>query len=327
MSRHSRRALVVVAAGVVALTAALLPGAPARATPSVTDIEAQIDQKWNQLEPLVEKYNSVHDQLQQNQSKQATLNKQLAPLQTQVTLAQVRVGALSAQLYMNGPGSNLNALLESGSPTSLVDELTSLNQVARDQQRTVSAVQEQVKKYASQKQSLDALVAQQKKQDAALAAEKSSITSQIDALEKLRTAAYGTGGGSGGNLQPVACPFTLTGGAGATAAKKGCSLIGKPYGWGDAGPTYYDCSGLTMTAWKAAGVSLPHNAASQHGDTKRISASQLQPGDLIFYGSDLHHVALYEGGGWVVHAPKPGDHVRMAQMSAIGSINSYGRPG
>ncbi|GIH13279.1 C40 family peptidase [Rugosimonospora africana] len=326
MSRSSRRAFMVVAASILALTAALLPGTQAHATPSVTDLEAQIDQKWNQLEPLVEKYNSVHDQLQQNLSKQATLNKQLAPLQTQVQLAQVRVGAMSAELYMNGPGSNLNALLESGSPTTLVDQLTSLNQVAREQQRTVAAVQEQVQKYAKQKQSLDALVIQQRKQDQALATQKSQITGQINQLTKLRDQAYGSGGGAGGSLQPVACPYTPSSGAGATAAKKACSLIGKPYGWGDAGPTYYDCSGMTMTAWKAAGVSLPHNAAAQDSATPDISASSLRPGDLVFYGSDDHHVALYVGGGWVVHAPKPGDHVRMAKMADIGSPSGYGRP-
>jgi cell wall-associated NlpC family hydrolase len=82
-----------------------------------------------------------------------------------------------------------------------------------------------------------------------------------------------------------------------------------------------------MAAWAAAGVSLAHYTVTQHSQTRRISASELQPGDLVFYGSDLHHVALYVGGGWVVHAPKPGDKVRMAQMGQIGSINSYGRPG
>jgi cell wall-associated NlpC family hydrolase len=326
VSRGSRRALVVVLAGILAITAAMLPGAPAHATPSITDLEAQIDQKWNQLEPLVEKYDAVHSQLQQNQAKQADLNKQLAPLQTQVSLAQVRVGAMSAQLYMNGPGSNLNALLESGSPESLADELTSLNQLARAQQKSVDAVQTQVKQYTTQKQSLDVLVAQQQKQDSDLAAQKDQINGQISQLEKLRDQAYGSSGSSGGSLKPVICPFTATGGAGATAAKKACSLIGKPYGWGDAGPNSYDCSGLTMVAWEAAGVSLPHNAAQQHAATKRISASELQPGDLVFYGSDLHHVAMYIGGGWVVHAPTTGDHVREAKMANIGSINSYGRP-
>ncbi|GAA5176911.1 C40 family peptidase [Rugosimonospora acidiphila] len=309
-----------------ALIAALLPGTQAHATPSISDIEAQIDQKWNQLEPLVEQYDKVHEQLQQNLSKQSTLNKELAPLQTKVSLAQTRVGAMSAELYMNGPGSNLNALLESGDPTTLVDEMMSLNQVAKAQQKTVDAVQQQVAKYTAQKKSLDSLVAQQKKQDASLATQKTTINAQISQLQKLRTQAYGSAGTTGGNLKPVPCPYTYTSGSGATAAKKACSLISHPYGWGDAGPTYYDCSGLTMVAWEAAGVSLPHNAAEQYAATRRVSSSQLQIGDLVFYGSDLHHVALYIGNGWVVHAPREGEDVMETKMTVIGTPYAYGRP-
>lgn len=328
-SRNLRRALIRVLAGLAVISVtAVVPATQAHATPTVTEVEAQIDQVWSQLEPLVEQYNGVHYQLTQNQAKQAALMKQMGPLQVQVDLAQVRVGAMSAQLYMHGPGSNLNALLESGSPANLVDQLASLNELAREQQSTVAQVKQQVDQYAKQKQDLDVLVAQQQKQDADLAAKKATITAQLNQLEQLRAAAYGaSGSAAGGNLKPVNCPYTYIGGAGGKAAQVACSLIGHPYGWGDAGPARYDCSGLTMAAWAAAGVSLAHYTVTQHSQTRRISATELQPGDLVFYGSDLHHVALYVGGGWVVHAPKPGDEVRMAQMGVIGSINSYGRPG
>jgi cell wall-associated NlpC family hydrolase len=324
--RTSRRALLAVVAGVFALAAALLPGVQAHAAPSVTDLQAQIDQKWNQLEPLVEKYDSVHSQLQANLTKQATLTKQLGPLQTQVSLSQVRVGAMSAQLYMNGPGSNLNALLESGSPEDLADELASLNQLAKNQQRSVDAVQAQVEQYSKQKQALDLLVAQQKQQDASLNAQKNQINGQITQLTKLRDQAYGSSSNHG-NTRPVACPYSSSSGAGHTAAVKACSLINKPYGWGDAGPNSYDCSGMTMTAWKAAGVSLDHNAKAQYDEIKQhLTASELQPGDLVFYGSDFHHVALYIGGGYVVHAPTTGDVVREAKMTEVGSNLHYARP-
>jgi len=325
--RRLHRAAAGVLAGLIALA---IPATQAFAAPtqSVTAIEAQIDQVWGTLEPLVEQYNGVHYQLTQNQAKQAALEKQMGPLQVQVDLAQTRVGAMSAQLYMRGPGSNLNALLESGSPANLIDELSSLNELARQQVDTVAQVKQQVDQYAAQKQQLDVLVVQQQKQDADLAAKKNSIQAQLNQLEALRTAAYGSSGsGAGGSLKPVNCPYTYIPGPGGKAAATACSLIGHPYGWADAGPTYYDCSGLTMAAWASAGVSLAHYTVTQHSQTQRISANQLQPGDLVFYGSDLHHVALYVGGGWVVHAPKPGDYVRMAQMGSIGSINSYGRPG
>ena len=326
--RRTRRLVTLASAAIAALAVGVLPATQAHATPTPQEVEAQIDTLWGTLEPLVEQYNGVHYQLTQNQAKQAALLKQMGPLQIQVDLAQVRVGAMSADLYMHGPGSTINALLESGTPADLIDRLNSVNELARQQQQTVAQAQQQVAQYATQKQALDLLVAQQQKQDADLAAKKSQIQTQLNQLEQLRTAAYGASGSSaGGSLKPVNCPYTYIGGAGGKAAQVACSLIGHPYGWGDAGPTYYDCSGLTMAAWAAAGVSLAHYTVTQHSQTKRISATDLQPGDLVFYGSDLHHVALYVGGGWVVHAPKPGDKVRMAQMGQIGSINSYGRPG
>jgi cell wall-associated NlpC family hydrolase len=326
-ARRIRRFVTLASAALAAVAVGVLPATQAHATPTPQEVETQIDTLWGTLEPLVEQYNGVHYQLTQNQGKQADLIKQMGPLQIQVDLAQVRVGAMSADLYMHGPGSNLNALLESGSPADLIDRLNSLNELARQQQETVSQAQQQVDQYLKQKQALDVLVGQQQKQDADLAAKKTQIQSQLNQLQQLRTAAYGASGNAGGSLKPVACPYTYTGGAGGKAAQVACSLIGHPYGWGDAGPTSYDCSGLTMAAWAAAGVSLAHFTVTQHSQTKRISASDLQPGDLVFYGSDLHHVALYVGGGWVVHAPKPGDYVRMAKMADPGSINSYGRPG
>jgi peptidoglycan DL-endopeptidase CwlO len=326
-ARRIRRLVTLATGALAALAVGVLPATQAHATPSPQQVEAQIDQVWGTLEPLIEQYNGVHYQLTQNQAKQAALIKQMGPLQIQVDLAQTRVGAMSADLYMHGPGSNINALLESGSPADLIDRLNSLNELARQQQETVAQAQQQVNQYAAQKKALDLLVAQQQQQDADLTVKKNTIQTQLNQLQQLRTAAYGASGSAGGSLKPVNCPVTYIGGAGGKAAQVACSLIGHPYGFAQAGPTYYDCSGLTMAAWAAAGVSLAHFTVTQHSQTRRISAADLQPGDLVFYGSDLHHVALYVGGGWVVHAPTPGDYVRMAKMADPGTINSYGRPG
>jgi cell wall-associated NlpC family hydrolase len=101
---------------------------------------------------------------------------------------------------------------------------------------------------------------------------------------------------------------------------------GHPYSWGAAGPKYYDCSGLTLTAWAAAGVTLGHYTEWQWNETKAVSADALQPGDLIFFYSDRHHVGIYVGNGWMVHAPTTGDFVRMAQIAGR-PIAGYRRPG
>ncbi|MEY2402986.1 MAG: peptidoglycan DL-endopeptidase CwlO, partial [Acidimicrobiaceae bacterium] len=111
-----------------------------------------------------------------------------------------------------------------------------------------------------------------------------------------------SGSSTGGNFGP---PPSVNGGAGAAIAEAKRHL-GAPYQWGAAGPDSYDCSGLTMVAWRAGGVSLPHYSGAQYSSTTHIPMSEIQPGDLIFYESPGSHVALYIGGGQIIHAPHPG---------------------
>ncbi|MDA8396831.1 MAG: NlpC/P60 family protein [Actinomycetota bacterium] len=121
---------------------------------------------------------------------------------------------------------------------------------------------------------------------------------------------------------PVSAP--VAGGA-ATAVRVALSKLGDPYVFAAAGPNAFDCSGLTMYAWDQAGVSLPHNAAAQAADVQPISYGQLQPGDLVFYGSPIYHVGIYVGGGNVVEANNPSTGVIEASVFWDGIPVEYGR--
>jgi cell wall-associated NlpC family hydrolase len=103
--------------------------------------------------------------------------------------------------------------------------------------------------------------------------------------------------------------------------------LGKPYEWAAAGPSSFDCSGLTMRAWQAGGVSLPHLAAGQYANTAHIPIADLQPGDLVFFGSDLHHVGIYVGGGEMIHAPQTGQVVQYSNIFWPDLQPYGGRPG
>lgn len=98
----------------------------------------------------------------------------------------------------------------------------------------------------------------------------------------------------------------------ATAVAFARAQLGKPYVFATAGPNTYDCSGLTMAAWAAAGVRMPHYSGSQATMFARVTWQQLQPGDLVLFYSDLHHVGLYIGGGMMIHAPQTGDVVKIS---------------
>jgi cell wall-associated NlpC family hydrolase len=90
--------------------------------------------------------------------------------------------------------------------------------------------------------------------------------------------------------------------------------VGKSYVYGAMGPDAFDCSGLTMAAWKTAGVSLPHSSSAQYASGKQISESELQPGDLVFYYSPISHVGMYVGNGQIVNALNPGSGVQISGL-------------
>lgn len=320
LARRSRTVLALLAA----FSLALGPATVAHADPSPAELEKQIDEQWNQLEPTIEQHNAVSEELKANQAKVAQLNEQIKPLEAQIDTAMERVGVLSAQAYRGGKATALNAILSTGSPTGLTEKLSLLEMVAKNEQAQVKDVKDLRDKLAEQRRPIDEMVAKLAAQEAELATKKKEIDAQITKLNQMRLAAYGEGGT--GTLAPVPCPTTYPGGPNGVAIAFICKQIGKKYIWGTAGPNTYDCSGLAVAGWAKAGVSLPHNAAAQYRSVRHISRSELVPGDLVFYYSDIHHMAIYAGNGWVVHAPTTGDVVRMKRMDT-GPIHGFGRPG
>ncbi len=99
----------------------------------------------------------------------------------------------------------------------------------------------------------------------------------------------------------------LVQGPGQGAALFAQSVLGKPYCWGGKGPSCYDCSGLTYTAWRSAGVNIPRTSSAQHAKLPVVSMAQLQPGDILWRPG---HVGIYIGNGWAIHAPQRGKPVQ-----------------
>jgi cell wall-associated NlpC family hydrolase len=144
-------------------------------------------------------------------------------------------------------------------------------------------------------------------------------------LTQDQLAALGEEGGWDDPGLPV--PAGTTAGARA-AIEFARAQLGEPYLWGAAGPDAWDCSGLTMMAWRQGGISLPHYSAAQYSQTKHISAAQLRPGDLVFWGTSpntIHHVALYIGNGQIIQAPHTGDVVKVSMLYAT-APDFFGRP-
>jgi len=179
-----------------------------------------------------------------------------------------------------------------------------------------------LEKIARQKAALAAKAKAEAKAKAQRQAEQAKRDAE-KAKPKPSSGSGGSGGGGGSTSTPtpssapppVANPAPNQSVAVQRAIAYAKAQLGKPYLWGAAGPSRFDCSGLTMMAWGRGGKSLPHYSVAQFSQSTRVSMADAKPGDLLFWSnngspSGIHHVALYLGGGQFIEAPHTGAFVR-----------------
>ncbi|MFC4146939.1 NlpC/P60 family protein [Micromonospora mangrovi] len=310
---------------VAGLSAVLLaPAAVARAEPTPAELTKQIEKSSTELERIVESYNKLSEEIKANQKTVAALQVKIGPLQAQAEQSRADVGAMAATAYKTGKLRTAEALLLPGGSGAMMERLGTLDQLTRQRQETIAGFTSDQRKLIDQKTRLDATLARQAAQAKQLTIGKQKIETDLKRLYELRRQAYGraTEAPPPRAKSSAGSAPAISGSAG-TAVRYAYGAVGKPYVWGADGPDGYDCSGLTLASWRAAGKSLPHNAAMQWDATSRVSRSSLQPGDLVFY-SGLGHVALYVGGGQIIDAPSAGRNVSKRGMDIM-PIAGYGR--
>jgi len=115
-------------------------------------------------------------------------------------------------------------------------------------------------------------------------------------------------------------------GRAAAAVAYAMAQVGESYVFGAAGPSAFDCSGLTMMAWGQSGVGLSHSSAAQYASGTKVAADDLRPGDLVFYYSPISHVGMYIGNGLIVNALNPGAGIRVSPLYSMPYVGAV-RPG
>jgi cell wall-associated NlpC family hydrolase len=215
-----------------------------------------------------------------------------------------------------------------GTQADALDGYRNTAAIAKAAQVSLQAAQKQaLKSVADVDTARNATIAAQRKVEASLgqvkgeiatmvaqveAAKQAQAARQASALLAARQTASTQGAAASGRSAGAPLPAVGRGAAAAVAAA--LSRVGLPYVWGAAGPSAFDCSGLTMWAWARAGVSLPHYSGAQYGATQHIPMSQLQPGDLVFFADPGAHEAMYIGGGQIVEAAHSGVPVRVSAL-------------
>jgi cell wall-associated NlpC family hydrolase len=253
--------------------------------------------------------------------------------------AQTVLSATLAAEYEAGAFSATGALLSSDSGQSYLNSINTISTLSTHTAQVVqSAVQAKAladKAKTTATQALAAAVAARdavNKQRLVVQAEVAKLKSLVASLTAAQRAAYNRATNPAVAPSVVAAkvstpapppsqfPVPPASSRAAIAVRFALAQVGKPYVWGASGPNAYDCSGLTMASWRAAGVSLPHSSREQYGYGTHVSVSQLQPGDLVFMYSPISHVTIYIGGGMLVSAPQTGQNVSVVPLSSFMNV-------
>jgi peptidoglycan DL-endopeptidase CwlO len=318
-SARTRLRALTVAALAVAITGSAATAA--HAAPSTGDINKRIATAQNQLEDVVESYNKMTISLKKTVSDQRKLAASLGPAKEALDAASSQVSTIAASEYRTGKIGTMNILLEG--PNDLIERMSIIDAMSRSRTRDIATYTATTQDYSERQATLKATEEKQSAEVRELGARKKKIESDIKKLRAMKIAA--TGSATDRNSGPYSGPVPSVSGSAGAAVRFAYGVIGRPYGYAKDGPGAYDCSGLTLAAWRAAGRSLPHNAAEQYSATARISRSELRPGDLVFYRGN-GHVALYVGGNQIIDAPHEGAYVGKRTIDIM-TPNGYGRVG
>jgi cell wall-associated NlpC family hydrolase len=300
--------------------ALLAPGTAARAEPSRAEIEQRISRESTALARIVEDYNKVNEELKATTATAVRHKTRLPTLEARLASAESEVRRIASTAYKTGQLREVDALLSARTGNALLDRIGTLDHLARGRQAQVEGFTVARQRYESERRRLANAVAKQQIQMRDLKARKGKIENDLKKLYELRRQAYGEAQESGSRYTGKVP--AIAGNAG-VAVRFAYNAIGTPYVWAGDGPNGYDCSGLTQAAWRAAGRSLPHNAAMQWDKVAKISRSELKPGDLVFY-SGLGHVGIYVGSNQIIHAPSFGQTVKLVSVNIM-TPYGYGR--
>ncbi len=325
-ARLSIAVLVAISATVGAAT--LTSAAPSRE--DVERAEARLDDLNRELSLLVEQYNQARIRLQEVQQRLAEVRARAEEARATADRAISSLNRNAAQAY-RGVGTQIALLFESASLADFSDRLEFIGSMAQADSdlalRAESARQQarwtadELAAAAEERLAIVRSLGNKREQIEQRVAEARELYETLDrrfqeAQAAAQAAAQATseqdsGGFVGSSIPPPPAPN----GNVAAVLEAAYSVIGTPYVWGGSSPeTGFDCSGFTMWAWAHAGVYLPHSSAAQYASLPHVAQEDVQPGDLLFFYSPISHVAMYVGGGRMIHASHPGTPVGVVSV-------------
>ena len=302
----------------------LLASGEASAARRLTVAEAakKVEALREQAEKATESYNAQREQLKSLGVRLAAARDRLKAQQRRVAAARSALGRVLAETYKQGDLESLSlflsddpdsALEQSGLIATLSDRRAAAVEQLRAEQTTLTAAKDDLVRQQTRITQTTAALQKLKDTVQARLTDAQKQLSQLQARD--RAAVERLLNGNDGRVTCEQAGVEFTGRAG-KVLRYACAQLGDPYVWAAEGPDAFDCSGLTLRAWEAAGVSLPHNADAQsrYGTPVAPTPVALKPGDLVFYHRPISHVGIYIGNGLMLHAPHSGTVVKIGKV-------------
>jgi cell wall-associated NlpC family hydrolase len=299
----------------------------AQAAPSVASVQRDIDRLRTLAAEKYEAANEAKIRIKSLQRETDTLQKREAVIQEDLEIASKVLSKIAITAYQGGGFGRTFELLFSSDPAQYLSDASVLESFSKGYSK-------QVREFAVTKQRVQAtqlvlsdrtslLIAEEKRLNRQVAEAKTALLKAEKLLKSLAKAdrerllreEADRENKILNDSKGYAASYKGDNSRGSIALKYALKQIGDVYVWAAAGPTRWDCSGLTMRAFQTAGVSLPHSSRAQIRYGKSVSYSNLKPGDLVFFGKPISHVSIYMGGGKMVQAPRPGKKVEVVAMT------------
>jgi peptidoglycan DL-endopeptidase CwlO len=333
--RTHRTKRIVAGAGAAALACVTLTPSTGHAQPTIDEVEQRLDTLYHEAEAAQERLNTINVHLDDKRQRLQKLQHELRQQRRHYRHVSNMVSTMAAQeaQSIEAQLSGTQQLLLSDSPDEFLDHVAAQEALSSSKGAMLSQMSTSARKLSVRQRQVSRELADIRADQRQAAKEENTVDAKVKKAEnllanleaerraRLREARQEEASRSVPR-EPIA---EVSGGAG-EAVEFAMDQLGEPYVYGAAGPDEWDCSGLTMQAWGAAGVSLPHSSSAQYNSSPHVPISALQPGDLVFYYQPVSHVAMYIGNGQIVQASNPEDPVNVADVDSM-PITGATRPG
>lgn len=335
---------VAIALALVLSTCGSVLAAPTSAN-SLNEVRQQKQELQIKVEKLDDQISQVMNQISSNKKDIEKINNSIEENKENLKQAEENIDAQqqlfnqrARAMYINGVNSYLGVILNSSSLSDFLSRIDTVKRVMSSDKNVINDLRSKKEQLAEQKEQLNnennklmALKSDNENKLVRLNSDKSTqskLIVELDSKEKTLESASANINNDGqqvvlaaNNVQKIRelSPTISRGSSAAPASSNSIvayasNFIGVPYVWGGTSPSGFDCSGLVQYVYSHFGISLPRTSQAQQGVGTSVSRQNLQPGDLVFFGSPAYHVGIYVGNGSYINAPKTGDYVKIASV-------------